>query len=100
MPMEVAQSAEPTTKSHALVVEHDESLVPKRTTRDALLAKSEITRKHNWVSKLRQTKLQTLVDMPTNHMGFSASSSYRDVVGAVVMGDVPTPSGRGATSAS
>ena len=28
--MEVAEAVEPTTKSHALVEEHDESLVPKR----------------------------------------------------------------------
>ena len=30
LPMEVAQAVEPTTKSHAPVEEHDESLVPKR----------------------------------------------------------------------
>ena len=30
VPMEVAQSAEPTTKSHTPVEEHDESLLPKR----------------------------------------------------------------------
>ena len=30
VPMEVAQAVEPTTKSHAPVEEHDESLVPKR----------------------------------------------------------------------
>ena len=30
VPMEVAQSAEPTTKSRVLVEEHDESLAPKR----------------------------------------------------------------------
>ena len=30
VPMEVAQAVEPTTKSHAPVEEHDQSLVPKR----------------------------------------------------------------------
>ena len=30
VPTEVAQAVEPTTKSHAPVEEHDESLVPKR----------------------------------------------------------------------
>ena len=65
--MEVAQAVEPTTKSHAPVEEHDESLVPKRqrAPRDALLAKSGITRIHSWMSRLRRTPLQTFAEMST-----------------------------------
>ena len=65
VPTEVAQAVEPTTKSHAPVKEHDESLVPKRqrTIRDALLAKSGITRIHSWLSRLRRTQLQTFAEI-------------------------------------
>ena len=67
VPMEVAQAVEPTTKSHAPVEEHDESLVPKRerATRDALLAKSGITRIRSWLSRLRRTQLQTFAETST-----------------------------------
>ena len=63
VPVEVAQAVEPTTKSHAPVEEHDESLVPKRQSCDALLAKSGITRIHSWLSRLRRTQLRTFAGM-------------------------------------
>ena len=71
VPMDVAQAVEPTEKSHAPVEEHDESLVPKRegATRDALLAKSGITRIHSWLPRLRRTQLQTLDEMSAETCG-------------------------------
>ena len=67
VPVEVAQAVEPTTKSHARVEEHDESLVPKKqmTTRYARPAKSGITRIHSWMSRLRRPQQQTLGEMST-----------------------------------
>ena len=68
MPTEEAQAVEPTTKSHAPVEEHNESLVLKETeraTRDSLLAKSGITRIHSWLSRLRRTQLQTFAETST-----------------------------------
>ena len=93
VPMEVAQSAEPTAKSHAPVEEHDESLVPKRQRgRPAT---------HCWPSP---GSPEYTVGCPgcdgcsRRHLlrcqqkrialGFSASSSSRDVLGGVVMSEV------------
>ena len=54
--MEVAQAVEPTTKSHAPVEEHDESLVPKRRRgRPATHCwpSPGSPRMHGWLSRLR-----------------------------------------------
>ena len=58
-------------EGHMLLVE-EHAKETKRTTRDALLAKSRITRIHSLVSRLQQTQRQTLVEMSTrmNHTGF------------------------------
>ena len=57
VPMEVAQAVETTTKSHAPVEEHDESLVSKRQRgRPAT---------HSWLCRLRRTQLQTFAEVST-----------------------------------
>ena len=65
VPIKVAQAVEPATKLHAPVEEHDErksrskkERERERATRDALLAKSGITRIHSWISRLRWTQLR------------------------------------------
>ena len=83
VPMEVAQAVALTTKSHAPVEEHDESLVPKRqrATREALLASPgspEYTvgcpgcdgRSYRHLLKCQQKRAV---------LGFSAASSLRHV---------------------
>ena len=90
VPMEVAQAVEPTTKSHAPVEEHDESLVPKRQRgRPAMHCwpspgSPEYTvgcpgcdgRSYRRYLKCQQKRIEP---------GFFASSSLRDVRGDVVM---------------
>ena len=86
VPMEVAQAVEPTTKSHSPVEEHDESLVPKRQRgRPATHCwpsprSPEYTvgcpgcdgRSYRHLLKCQQKRIE---------LGFSASSSLRDVKG-------------------
>ena len=68
VPVEVARAVEPTTKSHAPVEEHDESLVPKKQRgRPAT---------HCW---------------PSPGSPEFTSISSRDVRGDVVMNEAPTP---------
>ena len=94
VPMEVAQAVEPTTKSHAPVEEHDESLVPKRRRgRPAT---------HCWPSPRsprytvgcpgcdgRSCRHLTKCQQKRIELGLSASSRSRDVLGDVVMNEVP-----------
>ena len=94
--MEVVQYAEPTTKSHAPVEEHDESLAPKRQRgRPAThcwpsSGSPEYTvgcpgcdgRSHRHLLRCQQKRIQ---------LGLSASSSSREVLDDVVMGEVSTP---------
>ena len=93
---EVAQAVEPTTKSHAPVEKHDESLVPKRRRgRPAThcwpsLGSPEYTvgcpgcdgRSYRHLLKCQQKRIE---------LGFSASSRLRDVRGDVVMEEAPPP---------
>ena len=67
VPVEVEQAVEPTTKSHALVEEHDESLVPKRQRgRPATQCWPSLgSPEHSCMSRLRWTQLQTLDEMST-----------------------------------
>ena len=95
VPMEVAQAVEPTSKSHAAVEEHDESLVPKRQRgRPATHCwpspgSPEYTvgcpgcdgRSYRHLMKCLQKRIE---------LGLSASSSLRDVRSGVVMNEVPT----------
>ena len=94
--MEVAQAVEPTTKSHAPVEEHDESLVAKRQRgRPATHfwpspRSPEYTvgcpgcdgRSYRHLLKCRQKRVE---------LGLTASSSSRDVRGDVVMEEAPPP---------
>ena len=94
VPMEVAQAVEPTTKSHAPVEEHDESLVPKRQRgRPAThcwpsLGSLEYAvgcpgcdgRSYRHLLKCYQKRVE---------LGFSASSSLLDVGSDVVMEEAP-----------
>ena len=96
VPMEVAQAVEPTTKLHASVEEHDESLVPKRPRgRPATHClpspgSPEYTfgcpgcdgRSYRHLLKCQQERVE---------LGLTASSSLRDVRGDVVMEEAPTP---------
>ena len=96
VPMEVAQAVEPTTKSDALVEEHDESLVPKRQRgRPAT---------HCWPSPGlpeytvggpgcdgRSKRHMLKCQQKRVELGLSASTSLRDVRVDVVMNEVPTP---------
>ena len=86
--MEVAQAVKPTTKSHAPVVEHDESLVPATHCWPSP-GSPEYTvgcpgcdgRSCRHLVKFQQKRIE---------LGLSASSSLRDVVGDVVVSEVPT----------
>ena len=94
--MEVAQAVEPTTKSHAPVGKHDESLVPRRQRgRPATHCwpsprSPEYTvgcpgfdgRSYRHLMKCQQKRIE---------LGLSASSRLRDVLGDLVMSEVPTP---------
>ena len=96
VPMEVAQAVEPTTKSHAPVEKHDESLVPKRQRgRPATHCwQSPGSPEHtvgcpgcdgrSYIHLLECQQKRT-------ELGFSASSSFRDVRGDVVMEEAPQP---------
>ena len=94
VPMELAQAVEPTTKSHAPVEEHDESLVPKRQRgRPATHCwpspgSPEYTfgcpgcdgRSYRHFMECQQKRIE---------LGLSASISLRDVRGDVVMEEAP-----------
>ena len=96
VPMEVAQAVVPTTKSHAPVEEHDESLVPKRQRgRPAT---------HCWPSRGspeytvgcpgcdgRSCRHLLKCQQKRKELGLSASSSLRDVAGDVAMEEAPPP---------
>ena len=96
VPMEVAQAVEPTTKSHAPVEEHDESLVPKRQ-RGRLathclpsLGSPEHTvgcpvcdgRSYRHLLRCQQKRVE---------LGLTASSGLRGVRGDAVMEGAPPP---------
>ena len=97
VPVEMVQAVVPTTKSHAAVEEFDDSLVPKRQRgRPATHCwpspgSPEYTvrcpgcdgRSCRHLLTCQQTRLE---------LGFSASSSLRDVRGDVVMEKAPPPS--------
>ena len=96
VPVEVAQAVEPTTKSHAPVEEHDESLVPKRQRgRPATHCwpspgSPEYTvgcpgcdgRSFRHLLKCQQKRVE---------LGLTASRSVRDVRGDVVMEEASLP---------
>ena len=67
VPMEVAQAVA-LTRNHTLQWRSTMSVSFQRTeraTRDALLAKSGISRIHSWLSRLRRTQLQAFAEMST-----------------------------------
>ena len=103
VPMEVVhmqnrlvQQAEPTTKSHAPVEEHDESLVPKiQRGRPATLCWPSPGSPEYAVGcpgcDGRRCRHLLRCQQKRITLGFSASSSSRDVLGDVVMSEVPIP---------
>ena len=84
VPMEVSQAV--TTKSHAPVEEHDESLLLRRQRSDPRRTAGQVwdhqTRSYRHLLRCQQKRIA---------LGFSVSSSSRDVQGDVVMSEVPTP---------
>ena len=96
VPMKVSQSVEPTKKSHAPVEELDESLAPKRqrgrpathcspssgSTKYTAACPGCDGNSYRHLLKCQQKRVK---------LGFSASSGSREVLGDVVMGEVPIP---------
>ena len=96
VPVEVAQAVEPTTKSHAPVEEHDESLVPRRQRGRPATHCWPSPGSHEYTVGCpgcdgRSCRHLLKCQQKRVELGFSASRSLRDVRGDVVMEDAPTP---------
>ena len=94
--MEVALSAEPTTKSYSSVEEHDESLVPKRPRGRPATQCWPSLGSPGWTVGCpgcdgRSYRHLLTCQQKRVRLRFSAPTSSRDVLGDVVVGEVSIP---------